>query len=377
MKDAREASLAAATPPADSVARPAVRGVRRIWVDLDNTPHVPFFIPIIRALESEGHSVLVTARDAFQVRGLAEYHGLVCRTVGRHYGANKFMKVAGTLWRAIQLLPVVLRERPHVSMSHGSRPLELVSFFLRIPSMLIFDYEHARRLPFVKSTIGVAPSSINDPTLAKNFTLGLRTYAGLKEDVYAATFRPDDAILQELGVRPDDILVTIRPPATEAHYHNPEADRLFIDVVNTLGAVPNVRMVILPRTAGNQREFIRRTWPAWCENGRIILPTRALDGLNLVWCSDLVVSGGGTMNREAAALGVPVYSIFRGKLGGVDRDLAREGRLTLLEDSDDVKTRLKPVKRQRGIGPSAAARPALRQVLDVANELMALPRGRR
>jgi uncharacterized protein len=353
----------------------ALGHARRIWIDLDNTPHVPFFLPIIRALENDGHSVLVTARDAFQVRALAEYHGLACRTIGRHYGANKAFKIAGTLWRALQLLSVVLRERPDVSMSHGSRPLELVSFFLGIPSMLIFDYEHARRLPFVRATIGVAPSSLSDPRLTKAFRLGLRTYDGLKEDVYAATFRPDETILSELGVRSGAILVTIRPPATEAHYHNPEADRLFTEVVNLLGAFPSVQMVILPRTAGSQRESIRRAWPEWCDEGKIILPKQALDGLNLVWFSDLVVSGGGTMNREAAALGVPVYSIFRGKLGNVDRYLAQEGRLTLLKTSDDVRSRLKPEKRERGTGPSAAQRPALRQILEVAAELMRLPNG--
>jgi len=107
---------------------------RRIWIDLDNTPHVPFFLPIIRELEREGHSVVVTARDAFQVCGLADHHGLAYTTVGRHYGANKTMKVAGTVWRAAQLLPLVLREKPDISMSHGSRPLVLVSALLRIPA---------------------------------------------------------------------------------------------------------------------------------------------------------------------------------------------------------------------------------------------------
>ncbi len=209
---------------------------KRIWIDLDNTPHVPFFLPIIRELEREGHSVIVTARDAFQVCSLADYHGLEYRKVGRHYGANKVMKVAGTLWRAAQLLPIVLRDRPHISMSHGSRPLELLSSLLGIPSMLLFDYEHAMRLPFLKPALGVAPDSIDDPALAKDFRYGLRTYRGLKEDVYAATFRPDPSILAQLGVTADEILVTIRPPATEAHYHNPEAERLFVEAVNFLGA---------------------------------------------------------------------------------------------------------------------------------------------
>jgi predicted glycosyltransferase len=354
----------------------ATVGSKRIWIDLDNTPHVPFFLPIIREFEREGHSVIVTVRDAFQVCSLADYHGLEYRQVGRHDGANKVMKAAGTVRRAAQLLSTVLRERPHISMSHGSRPLELLSFLFRIPSMRIFDYEYSIELPFLKPALGVAPDSIEDLELAKGFRYGLRKYRGLKEDVYAATFRPNPSIMAQLGVTADEILVTIRPPATEAHYHNPEAERLFVEAVNFLGATPDVRMVILPRTVNAQGEFVHQTWPRWCEERKIIVPERALDGLNLVWFSDLVVSGGGTMNREAAALGVPVYSIFRGKLGAVDRFLAREGRLVLIEKPEDVRSKLRLVKRNRTAEPVRAERPALTQILNAAHELMELSNGR-
>ena len=360
------------------MAQQPVRGAsRRIWIDLDNTPHVPFFLPIIRELEREGHVVFVTARNAFQVCALADHHALAHTTVGRHYGANKFMKVTGTVWRALQLLPFVWRQRPDISMSHGSRPLVIVSAWLRIPSMLLFDYEHAKRLPFIKPALGVAPEAIADPALARDFRYGVRSYAGLKEDVYAASFRPDPSILADLGVTEEETLVTIRPPATEAHYHNPEAETLYVEVVEFLGAMPGVRMVILPRTAGAQREFVYRTWPRWCEEGKIVVPTQALDGLNLVWFSDLVVSGGGTMNREAAALGVPVYSIFRGKLGAVDRYLAQAGRLVLIESREDVRSKLRVVKRAKGPAPDGGERQALRQILSAAHELMELSDGRR
>jgi hypothetical protein len=351
---------------------------KRIWIDLDNTPHVPFFLPIIRELERAGHTVVVTARDAFQVCDVADYHGLAYKMVGRHYGANKLKKVAGTLWRAAQILPHVWHARPDISMSHGSRALMIVSALLRIPTLELFDYEHsANHLPFVKPSLGVKPASIDDPTLANGFRYGVRSYDGLKEDVYAASFRPDASILLDLGVADAELLVTIRPPATEAHYHNPEAEALYVEVVEMLGTTPGVRMVILPRTAGAQREFVYRTWPGWCEEKKILVPHHALDGLNLVWFSDLVVSGGGTMNREAAALGVPVYSIFRGKLGAVDRDLAREGRLLLIESREDVRSKIRVVKRPRAEGRSGADKPALSQILNAVNELMELSDGRR
>jgi len=349
----------------------------RVWIDLDNTPHIPFFLPIIRELEREGHSVVLTARDAYGVCDLAAHHGLAPKTVGRHYGRHKALKVFGTVWRTLQLAPVILREKPDISMSHGSRSLVILSGLLGIPSMLLFDYEHAERIPLLKPALGMAPASIDDPALAKDFRHGVRHYDGLKEDVYAAGFHPDPSILDELGVSRSEILVTIRPPATDAHYHNPEAEGLYVEVVEMLGAMPGVRMVILPRTAGAQREFVFRTWPRWCESKTIIVPERALDGLNLVWHSDLVVSGGGTMNREAAALGVPVYSIFRGKLGAVDRQLAKEGRLVLLGSREDVRSKVQVTKRSKDAGPAAAERPALRQILAAAHELMGLADGHR
>jgi len=84
---------------------------RKVWIDLDNSPHVPFFIPIMKELAERGHSVFVTTRDCFQVCGLANYHNLKHRTIGKHYGANKLLKVLGTVWRSLQLAPVILKEK--------------------------------------------------------------------------------------------------------------------------------------------------------------------------------------------------------------------------------------------------------------------------
>ncbi len=353
-------------------ARASTPGATRIWIDLDNTPHVPFFLPIIRALEREGHHVTVTVRDAFQVRSLADHHGLVYRSVGRHDGANLLAKVLGTLWRAVQLLPAVVRDRPDVALSHGSRPLEFLSFVLRVPSMRLFDYEHSTEWPLLKPTLGVAPDALDTPEIRRWFAHGLRTYRGLKEDVYASGFRPDGRILQQLGVAAEDVLVTVRPPATAAHYHNPDAEHLFEEVVNVLGHTARVRMVILPRTTSPQGDLVRQRWPQWCDERRIIIPSGPLDGLNLVWHSDVVVSGGGTMNREAAALGVPVYSIFRGTQGLVDQSLVQQGRLVLLETPADVRTKLRIEKRHRSPVPSTPDGTALRQILDAVRELIAI-----
>jgi predicted glycosyltransferase len=331
---------------------------------------VPFFIPIIKELEKRGHSILLTTRDCFQVCSLADYYKLNHRRIGKHYGANKLLKVVGTAWRSLQLAPIVLKEKPDVSLSHGSRSLILLSSLVNIPTVLLFDYEYAKILPLVKPVLGIAPEVISNPELTKKFKRGLCCYNGLKEDVYVSSFIPDISIMKKLNLNEDNMIVTIRPPATEAHYHNPESEKLFFEVVEFLGSIPSVRMVILPRNEKTQRRLVQRTWPKWCEERKIIIPDEAVDGLNLIWHSDLVVSGGGTMNREAAALGVPVYSIFRGKIGAVDRYLSEQGRLILIETVDDVRSKIRPIKRLKTASAAFGEKAALKQIVAAIEEVI-------
>ena len=173
-------------------------------------------------------------------------------------------------------------------------------------------------------------------------------YPGLKEDVYVPRLRPDPSLKSELGLRSEDLVVTVRPPATEAHYHNPEAEVLLDAALNLLMERPEVRVILLPRNE-RQAKVLRKHWAKWIEKRKIVIPEKVVDGLNLIWFSDLVISGGGTMNREAAALGVPVYSIFRGRIGGVDQYLASSGRLVLLESVEDVRTKV-VLKRRVPVG---------------------------
>lgn len=335
---------------------------KKIWIDLDNSPHVPFFRPIIEELTGLGYGLLVTVRDAFQVCDLAESLPVPYLKIGHHYGKNKFLKVAGLLIRSAQLTPAVLKEKPDLAVSHGSRSQLLLARILGIHSIVIMDYEHAEQLLYPDWVF--MPEVIRDEEMHLNGkNVKVLRYPGLKEDVYAPSFRPDPKILQGLGVEEDEIVVTIRPPATEAHYHNPESEQLFDAVVDLLGGCQKARMVILPRNK-RQDGQIKARWPSLYDSGKIIIPAKALDGLNLIWHSDLVISGGGTMNREAAALGVPVYSIFRGKLGAVDRNLSMNGRLILLKSVEDVRIKLVIQKRDKGQEFSYGGRKALRAIVD-------------
>lgn len=318
----------------------------KIWIDLDNSPHVPFFAPIIDELVHSGYSVVVTARDCFQVCDLADLLRLRYVRVGRHYGKNRMLKLAGVCWRALQLLPAVLREKPQLALSHGSRSQLVVANVLRIPAVTIADYEFAKIWMLVRPNWVIIPEIIPSDTIRCPRDRVLN-YPGIKEDVYIPRFTPDPSILTWLGMtRATDIMVLIRPPATEAHYHRPASDALFATVIEFLGRRPQVKMVLLPRNE-RQAEDIRSKWSSLFAKRQILIPDRVTDGLNLIWHSDLVISGGGTMNREAAALGVPVYSIFRGQIGAVDRYLVSAGRLTLIERPEDVASKLILSKRYR------------------------------
>lgn len=333
----------------------------KIWIDLDNTPHVPFFKPIIRDLESKGFKVVLTARDAFQVCELATASGLNYQKVGRHYGKNPFLKIWGLGWRSLQLVPFVVRERPVLGLSHGSRAQILLCNLLRIPTIMIMDYEHAQTPPLVRPRWEIVPEVLLNESLHCKERANIRTYSGIKEDVYATAFTPDPALPKQLGLQTSEIIVTVRPPANEAHYHNSQSEEFFAAFMKRACATPQVRIVLLPRNK-NQEAQIRSRWPEWFAGSKVIIPAQAVDGLNLLWHSDLAVSGGGTMNREAAALGVPVYSVFRGKLGAVDRQLQKEGRLTLIERAEDVSDKIRLQVRRRETKPKLKTSQALQQI---------------
>src|ERR1700674_3997910 len=335
---------------------------RRIWIDIDNSPHVPFFVPIVEELRKRGYEVILTARDAYQVCELLDLYHLSCRVVGRHYGKNRAAKILGTCMRAARLIPLMIREKIDLAVSHGSRAQMLCGFVLGIPTLLILDYEYIAMMGFIRPDWIFVPQMIPDSKELAPKRQVLR-YPGLKEDVYVPRLQLDPSVKNQFALKENDIVVTVRPPAIEAHYHNPEAEVLLDAALNFLTQAPDVRVILLPRNE-SQARTLRETWGKWITNEKIMIPEHAVDGINLIWFSDLVVSGGGTMNREAAALGVPVYSIFRGKIGAVDRQLQQEGRLILIESVEDIRKKIVLKRRQKNEQKICVDRPALQAIVD-------------
>jgi predicted glycosyltransferase len=301
----------------------------RVWIDLTNSPHVLVMRPVIDVLQARGDDVLVTARDFAQTLGLLERFRIDHTAIGRHRGGAVAAKSVGLASRSGALVRWARGRRIDLALGHGSNDVSIAAALLRIPSATAFDYEWARVQHAINCRLArrvVVPDAIPPQRLAP-YGAGpgkLRRYAGLKEEYYLADFEPSDAVLGELGVDAAEPLAVVRTPPAVSLYHRFAAP-VFAEVLERLRGR---QVVVLPRTSEQRAELARR--------GGFIVPERAIDAQSLIAHADLVISGGGTMNREAVALGTPVWTTFEGRLGAVDERLIAEGRLRRLERADDV-----------------------------------------
>ena len=302
-----------------------------VWLDFDNSPHVQFFAPIIKDLEQKGVDYFITVRSFAQTEELARWYRLQYATIGRHRMPRHFLtRVAATVERAGQLVSYVRKQKPTVAISHGSRAMALAASWMRIPVMTLYDYEFVScRFFNVFSTRVLVPQEIPVERLQRQ---GLRlekriAYPGFKEEVYIYDFRPDPGVLSELHLDPTRIIVTVRPPSTWAHYQDPRSQMLLHKLMSRLRSREDIQVVTLTRTE-EQAQALRETYGE--DGSRFQIRSAAVDGLSLMWYSDAIFSGGGTMVREAALLGRNAYSIFAGKLGGADAALMRRGLLKMI-----------------------------------------------
>jgi uncharacterized protein len=334
----------------------------RIWIDLANSPHVPFFRALAPEFEKRGASVLMTARDFAQTIELAEAAGLAAEVIGVHGGRALAGKAGNLVGRAAALRRWARGREFDLAVSHNSYAHVAAARVLGIRSVTLMDYEHqpANHLAFRLASRVIVPRSFPPEALRRYGARArkVRRYRGTKEDVYLADFEPDPRFaetLAALGVRPGDVTVVVRPPARDALYHRFE-NELFDELLARLRARADVKVILLARTEAQRDAYAARP--------NLILPRSALDGANLIAASDLVVSAGGTMNREAAALGVPAATIYAGRWAAVDEELLREGRLRRIAARGDLDAL--PLEKKR----AARARRALHVRAEVADLIL-------
>jgi predicted glycosyltransferase len=309
----------------------------RLWIDLANSPHVPFFRALIPEFERRGAEVELTAREFAQTVEMALATGLKPSVIGGHGGRGLAGKAGNLAGRVAALARWARGRRFDLAVSHNSYAHVAAARLLGIKCVTLMDYEHqpANHLAFRLASRIVVPRSFPEGSLR---TYGaragkVRRYDGTKEDVYLSDFVPDESFsktLRGLGIGPEDVLVTVRPPARDALYHRFE-NELFEELMNRLCASERARIILLARQESQRADYLSRRG---CAN--LIAPREALDGANLIAASDLVISAGGTMNREAAALGVPAATIYAGRWAAIDEELVREGRLRRISTRADL-----------------------------------------
>jgi predicted glycosyltransferase len=306
----------------------------RVWIDLANSPHVPFFRALVDRFTAAGHEVEITARVFTETVPLARAARFTPHVIGKHGGRSIMLKGWHLMSRARKLAKWARNRRFDVAVSHNSYSQILAARMLRIKCVTLMDYEHqpANHLGFRLASRIIVPASFPATQLRRfGAAVGkVRRYHGTKEDVYLADFQPDPAFtarLCELGVNPDNVMVLMRPPAVDALYHRFQ-NALFDEALEMLLKNENVRVVLLPRSESQRTAYSGRQ--------RVIVPAEPLPGPDLIAASDLVISAGGTINREAAALGVPAVSIYAGKWAAVDEDLINEGRLHRISETNDL-----------------------------------------
>ncbi len=306
----------------------------RIWVDLTNSPHPLVLRPVVERLRRGGHDVDVTARDFAQTVELCERLGLAATVIGRHRGGRVADKAAGLVSRSWELTHWARRRRFDLAIGHGSNDISVAAALLRIPSATMFDYEWASVQHNINCRLAravVVPDAIPPQRLDRyGASAKLRRYPGLKEEYYLSDFEPSDGVLDELRLDRAAPIVVVRTPPDVSLYHRFDND-LLPSILDRLRAA---QTVVLPRTDEQRRELLA--------DGGFIVPGHAIDAQSLIYHADLVISAGGTMNREAVALGTPVFTTFEGRLGAVDEHLIKEGRLRKLTSPDQIELGKRP-----------------------------------
>jgi uncharacterized protein len=331
----------------------------RVWVDLTNTAHVVVLRPLVELLEAGGHEVHLTARPLSHTVELLEDWGHPFTVLGAHGGTSRAGKARAAADRVARMLRFGRGRGFDAALAHGSTDLPIACRLLRVPNTTMFDYEWAVAQHSVNCRMAdrvLVPEAIPPQRLRRYGARGrkLVRYPGLKEEYVLHGFTPDPAVLDALGVDRGRPLAVVRTAPSYALYVGGSGQALLPRLLAHLDG-QGAQVVVLPRTPAQADEVRALGLPG------VVVPARAVDGRSLVSFADALVSAGGSMNREAAALGTPVWSMFEGRPGGVDEQLVREGRLRRLERVEDV-----VVERRAGDGRAPVRTRDPRELLRLA-----------
>lgn len=292
--------------------------MKTIWIDITNSPHVLFFEPLINELKKK-YKIIVTARDYQQTVQLLKQKNIDFIELGKHHGKNK---ITGTLKEVIERLKFIVKHKPDLTISHHAYYNTIAACLTGRSSLYIFDGDGTKRqiLGILFATSSLCPEVLPQKRI---FLRKLIKYPGLKEEIYLENLKRKT---------PKTPVIILRPEATQATY----IKQAFIldPLIQELIKEKNIKIILIPRT-DDQREYYKKY-------KNIEIPG-VVDGPELISKSSLVISAGGTMNREAAVLGVPVISAFQNIPLSVDKWLVNNNYMKIIQKPtiEDVKEAIK------------------------------------
>ena len=308
-----------------------------IWIDIENIPHVPFFKPIIEELKKRGHKVVVTLRECQGSKALADEYNLEFELLGEQSKFKiKYLKIASVLFRSLRLILWARDKNINKSVTHGSRSQILASKFLKIQSLIFIDYENANLSQLTSPTTAFCiPDGIPISLIREKMqgSKSISQYPGFKEVIYAERSKDLSDIRKEFSLDEKKIVAIIRPSASRAHYHNNRSEEIFFEILNYFVEQKDAVAIVIPRYP-EQKAKIERLYS---QRNSIIIPSHPIINSKLLGIADMVLSGGGTMVREAVAVGIPAYTFFTGELGALDLSMIKDKLITQLTSTADIR----------------------------------------
>ncbi|MFH1326505.1 MAG: DUF354 domain-containing protein [archaeon] len=288
----------------------------RIWIDLTNSPHVLFFEPLIKELK-KNHKVIITARDYQQTIPLLKEKNIPFIELGRYHGKSVVSKILGSLSEIFVRIKFINKFKPDLSLSHHAQYSTIAAWITRKKALYIFDGDKS-----VLQMMGIffAPSLCPENLPKKMYCINPIRYPGLKEEIYLYNFKPDKNYLKKIGIKKKKYNIFIRPEATSASYIKGKGS--LNPLLKELEKEKDFQIIMVPRTP-DQKEYYKKRYK------NIFIPDKVVDGPQLISNVDLVISGGGTMNRESVVLGTPVLSSFQNDPLTIDKWLIKEGYMIL------------------------------------------------
>ncbi|MGC9020659.1 MAG: DUF354 domain-containing protein [Candidatus Methanodesulfokora sp.] len=274
-----------------------------IWLDALTPKQARLMAEIAEFLEKRGENILITCRRYAETEQMLEIKGLSYISIGG-YGESRLEKLVNYADRMIKLIEIVRERKPDILISFSSPEATRVAFGLGIKAVTINDTPHAFhvcRLTFPLSWRIIHPAAVPEELYLMNWACkeSLVSYNGVDEVAWMRKAKPKEEELEKLGIKGD--FVIIRPEESKASYLRDETDiSTIIDVAVKMGYY----VILMPRYE-DQREYYSRKY-----GSSVKIPSYPPDAPSIYFFSSLVVTGGGTMSREAALAGTPSISIF-------------------------------------------------------------------